>query len=336
MRLGNPTFMATEAAQSAAKICHQLKRNKDRIKALAIKLKSLSLHSVMLVGRGSSDHAGVYAKYLIEIELGLPTFAAAPSVASVYGKPLILEGCLVLIISQSGQSPDILEQARQSKQAGAYCVALLNQEDAPLASIVDEVIPLLVGKENSVAATKSFLATLSALLQLVAYWSGEPSLIKALNTLPENLTDAVKAKTQLTVKDLHNITNLVVLGRGLGYAVSKEIALKLKEVLAIHAEAFSSAEFLHGPVALVETHLKIVQLEVQDESLTSHLQQINGLKQRGAEVIDLHHRFSQSIHPRLAPLVILQRFYLDLEEIAVANGINPDKPVGLKKVTETL
>ena len=328
--------MASEAAESAEKIGYQLERNKDRIKALAKKLQSLPLHSVMLVGRGSSDHAGVYAKYLIEIELGLATFAAAPSVASIYGKQLHLEGCLVIIISQSGQSPDILEQAKQSKVAGAYCIALLNDEQAPLVKIVDEVIPLSVGKETSVAATKSFLGTLSALLQLVAYWSEETALIKALETLPEKLTEAVNASSQLFVEDLNDTKNLVVLARGLGYAISKEIALKLKEVLAIHAEAFSSAEFLHGPVALIDTDLKILQLEVQDESFQSHQQQITGLKQRGAEVIDLHHRFSQSIHRRLAPLVILQRFYLDLDAIAVANGINPDKPVGLKKVTETL
>ena len=242
----------------------------------------------------------------------------------------------MLIISQSGQSPDILEQAKQRKLAGAYCVALLNQEQAPLADIVDEVIPLSVGKENSVAATKSFLATLSALLQLVAYWSGGSTLIKALETLPEKLTEAVNAPSQLTTENLSDSKSLVVLARGLGYAISKEIALKLKEVLAIHAEAFSSAEFLHGPVALVGTDLKIIQLEVQDESYQRHLQQIEGLKQRGAEIIDLHHRFSQSIHARLAPLMILQRFYLDLEAIAVTKGINPDKPVGLKKVTETL
>ncbi len=328
--------MAKEAAESANKIGLQLSRNKQLIQSLAERLKKLDLHSVMLVGRGSSDHAGVYAKYLIEIELGIPTFAAAPSVASIYGKQLNLDGCLVLIVSQSGQSPDILEQAKQSKNAGAFCIALLNKQQSPLADIVDEVIPLSVGDEISVAATKSFLATLSALLQLVAYWSEQDSLIQALESLPAKLTMAVHAKPQLYLEDLRDITNLVVLARGLGYAVSKEIALKLKEVLAIHAEAFSSAEFLHGPVALVANDLKMIQLEVADESLTSHLQQVTGLKQRGVEMINLHHNFVDSIHPRLAPLMILQRFYLDLETIAVAKGINPDKPIGLKKVTETL
>jgi len=330
-----PSLMFKEASEAADKIQLQLNLNTQIIQTIAHKLQQIQPNMVMIVGRGSSDHAGVFAKYLIEIETGVPTFAAAPSVTSVYNKSLTLDNALVIIISQSGRSPDILAQAKQAKDNGAFCVALLNDGSAPLAELVDYVVPLHAGEEKSVAATKSYLATLSAIIQLVAYWSDDQSLISALATIPKALHEAAESSNQLVNADLSGIEHLVVLGRGLGYAVSKEIALKLKEVCAIHAEAFSSAEFLHGPVTLVESGLKVVEISIPDESETSHKLQVADLRQRGADLVHLH-TVTQSIHPRIAALTVLQRFYLDIEQIAIERGLNPDEPRGLKKVTQTL
>ncbi|WP_444995787.1 glucosamine-6-phosphate deaminase NagB-II [Aliikangiella sp. IMCC44359] len=329
------SLMAKEAREAGEKIKGQLQSNKKLMQELAEQLKAYKPQSVMIVGRGSSDHAGVFAKYLIEIESGIPTFSAAPSIATIYNKPLKLTKTLVIIISQSGRSPDILEQARQAKSSGAFCIALLNDETAPLAEIVDYVVPLAVGKELSVAATKSYLATLSAILQLVAYWHDDEALIEALGRLPDDLKQVVEANAQLHFLDLEATKNLVVLGRGLGYAISKEIALKLKEVCGIHAEAFSSAEFLHGPVTLVEDKIKVLDVQVKDESHQFHSDQINDIIARGGNLVHLH-QIINSMHPRVAPLAVLQRFYLDIEKIAVERGLNPDDPAGLKKVTETL
>ena len=329
------SLMFQEAREAGSKIAEQLALNESIVVALADAIRKFQPHSVMIVGRGSSDHAGVFAKYLIEIETGVPTFAAAPSVATIYNRKLNLKGTLAIIISQSGRSPDILEQAKQTKAAGALCVALLNDTSAPLADIVDHVIPLAVGEEKSVAATKSYLATLSAILQIVAYWKQDKNLIEALTTIPSALHAAVEAKSQLELEDLAGVKNLVVLGRGLGYAISKEIALKLKEVCAIHAEAFSSAEFLHGPVTLVESHLKVLDVQVADESFEAHKAMILDIVNRGGDLTHLH-QVTESLHPRIAPLAVLQRFYLDIERIAVERGLNPDRPGGLKKVTETL
>lgn len=128
---------------------------------------------------------------------------------------------------------------------------------------------------------------------------------------------------------------MVVLGRGLGFAVSKEMALKLKEVSSIHAEAFSSAEFLHGPVTLVEQGLAILNCAVHDESAKPHQEQIDEVASRGADMVHLR-QIDLDVHPRLAPLVVLQRFYLDVAKVAVSKGFNPDEPKGLKKVTRTL
>ncbi len=329
------SLMYLEAREAGEKIKQQLLKNKSPIEKIVENLKSFNPHAVMAVGRGSSDHAGVFAKYLIEIEIGIPVFAAAPSVTTIYNKTVNLNGVLVLIMSQSGRSPDIIEQARQARANGAFCIALLNDEEAPLANEVDYVIPLSVGKEESVAATKSYMATISAILQLVAYWKNDADLIESLNTIYQSLEQAVNSPSQLRFEDLDAVKNLVVLGRGLGYAISREIALKLKEVCSIHAEAFSSSEFLHGPVTLVDKKFKIIDVLIEDESAKAHKQQIAEMKQRGAEIVHLH-QIVENLHPRIAALAVLQRFYLDIENIAVSRGLDPDKPAGLKKVTETI
>ena len=329
------TLMQREARQTPERVASQLQKNDEVTRALGKQLRVLDPKCVMIVGRGSSDHAGVFAKYLIEVETGVPTFAAAPSVGGIYGKSLKLDGALVIVISQSGRSPDILLQAQMAKKAGAYLVALVNDQTSPLASMVDTVVPLHAEAEKSVAATKSYLATLSALLQITARWSGNIALDHALNKLPELLGEVISSSCQLTTESLQGIKNLVVLGRGLGYAVSKEIALKLKEVCSIHAEAFSSAEFLHGPVTLVEQKLTVLDVQVEDEAEQAHCEQIAEVASRGAQLVHLH-QHCEEVHPRLAPLLVLQRFYLDVAQVALDRGFNPDQPAGLKKVTRTL
>jgi len=329
------TVMETEAREAPDRIAEQLQGNAAAMAALGERLRSQPPRFVMIVGRGSSDHAGVFAKYLIEIETGTPTFAAAPSVSSVYGRKLKLEGALVIVISQSGRSPDILAQARMAKEAGAYTVALVNDESAPIKDIVDQVLPLKAGPEKAVAATKSYLATLAAVLQLVANWTENEELLAAVDALPQTLREAVDADTQLRPEDLAAVKNLVVLGRGPGYGITRELALKLKEVCNIHAESFSSAEFLHGPVTLVEQKLTVINVPIEDESFQAHSEQIADIIRRGGTLVNLHVP-SKGVHPRVAPLALLQRFYIDVAHVAVSRGINPDEPAGLKKVTQTV
>ena len=329
------TIMAQEAAEAPSRIREQLAANASRIADIVQLIKQKQPRYVYMVGRGSSDHAGVFAKYLIEIEIGLPVAASAPSIASVYNKQLDLTGALVLVISQSGRSPDILAQVAMAKAAGALVIALVNDESSPLAEQADQVIPLNVGAEKAVAATKSYLATLSALLQLVAAWSANSQLQDAVISLPELLQRAIELPAQLTAQSLQGVEHLVVLGRGPGYAISREIALKLKEVCGIHAEAFSSAEFLHGPVTLVKDQFAIVDVSIADEANAAHQAQIAEVRSRGARIVHLHHADLLS-NPRVLPLALLQRFYLDVEAVARSRGVNPDAPPGLNKVTKTV
>ncbi|XOV81081.1 MAG: glucosamine-6-phosphate deaminase NagB-II [Aestuariibacter sp.] len=329
------SIMAEEARQVPEVVAAQIEANTPVINKLVATLKLINPSFVMMVGRGSSDHAGVFGKYLIETELGLPVTFAAPSVVTVYNRSLQLKGAVAIIISQSGKSPDLLAQTKNIKDSGAYCIALVNDESSPLAQLVDVAIPLRAGPELAVAATKSYLCTLTALLNLVALWKGDKRLLQDLGKLPEAFHEIIAGNALLTAKHFQDVKHLVVLGRGFGYAISREIALKLKEVLGIHAEAFSSAEFVHGPVTLAERTLHVVAVSVEDESASIHETQLADVARRGAIMSRLGHDTTK-LHKRLLPLLVMLRFYLDVEAIAQTFGLDPDAPPGLRKVTETI
>jgi glucosamine--fructose-6-phosphate aminotransferase (isomerizing) len=331
------TLMRQEASSSWQKIEQQNQSNKALYQQLAEKIRAFDPAFVYMVGRGTSDHAGVFARYLIEVELGVVVAAAAPSVASLFSRQLKLNKALVLLISQSGRSEDLLAQGRAAKQSGALVVALVNDISSPLAALADYAIPLLAGPEKAVAATKSYLCTLSALLQLVAHWKQDQLLLDALDTLPAALQQVLEQPAQLHAEQFSALRHCVVLGRAFGYAISREIALKIKEVCGIQAEAFSSAEFLHGPISLLNQPLTLLNVQLNDESSEAHQAQIDEVKKRGGLVLTLAlNTQQQAIHPRLQPLLLMQRFYLDIEAVALALGHNPDAPVGLNKVTITL
>lgn len=335
MNTVTPTLMETEARETPQRLIEQAARNAATLSSLCSRLRNQAPVACMMIGRGTSDHAGVFGKYLIEIELGVPVFPAAPSIATVYDKQLRLHNMLAIAISQSGKSPDIIRQAEYAKEGGALVLAMVNDEHSPLAQIADVVLPLMAGTEQAVAATKSYLCSLSLLLQLVAQWKQDAALIEALEKLPRHLMAACNTSTQLRPEMLQNTEHLICLGRGLGYAIGKEMALKLKEVCSLHAEAFSSAEFLHGPIALANRPLSVLDIGIQDEAWQAHKVQVEHLRSRNIEPIALSCPV-RDVHPRLQPLLLMQRFYLDVAAVAVARGFNPDAPTGLKKVTATL
>ena len=181
------TLMHQEAAQTADIVADQYARNAATVKALADDLRRNPPPFVVTCARGSSDHAATYAKYLFETQLGVVTASASPSVGSVYEAKQRLAGALYVVISQSGKSPDLLRNATQAKEAGARVVALVNVEDSPLALLADTVLPLRAGPERSVAATKSYLGSLAAILQLAAHWKNEAPLHAATEALPDAL-----------------------------------------------------------------------------------------------------------------------------------------------------
>lgn len=341
-RLPDPdqTLMHAEAAQTAEVVATQFARNEALVAALAEELRRDPPPFVATCARGSSDHAATYAKYLFETQLGIVTASASPSVGSVYEAKQKLQGALYLVISQSGKSPDLLRNAEAARAAGARVVALVNVEDSPLAQLADTVIPLHAGPERSVAATKSYLSSLSAILQLAAHWKNEAPLLDALQTLPDELRAAWRADWSPLTDGLVDARNLFVLGRGLGLAAAQEAALKFKETCGLHAEAYSSAEVKHGPMALVGPGFPVLCFAQPDETEAGTLALAKEFRVRGAEVWvssaqgDLP--LVKASHPACAPLLTIQSFYRAINALALLRGHNPDVPPHLNKVTETV
>ena len=334
------TLMFAEAAQTADVVATQFSRNEAVITALADDLRRNPPPFVATCARGSSDHAATYAKYLFETQLGIVTASASPSIGSVYEVKQKLEGALYLVISQSGKSPDLLRNAEAAREAGARVVALVNVEDSPLAQLAHTVVPLHAGAERSVAATKSYLASLSAILQLAAAWKNEAPLRDALETLPDSLRAAWNADWSPLTEGLVDAHNLFVLGRGLGLAAAQEAALKFKETCGLHAEAYSSAEVKHGPMALVGPGFPVLCFAQPDETEAGMLALAKEFRARGAEVWVSSAQgelpLVKASHPACAPLLTIQSFYRAINALALRRGHNPDVPPHLNKVTETV
>lgn len=338
------TLLYSEASAAADAVARQLERNDADMGRLGRALRDDPPPFVVTCARGSSDHAATYAKYVVETRTGCVTASASPSVESIYAVPLRLRDALYFVISQSGASPDLLRNAEAARKAGARVVALVNAEGSPLAALADHVIPLQAGPERSVAATKSFIASLTAILHLVARWREDAELLRALRALPTQLQKAFALDWSALVAGLARRTDLFVLGRGYGLGVAQEAALKLKETCALHAEAFSSAEVRHGPMELVGPAVPVLLFAQDDESLAGALATAADFTARGADVWTAAPGATgrgalpiiPTEQPLCAPILAIQSFYRAVNALAIARGRDPDHPPHLAKVTETV
>jgi glucosamine--fructose-6-phosphate aminotransferase (isomerizing) len=336
--------MFREAAQAPEVVRRQLQANAARVARLAERLRAAPPRAIVTCARGSSDHAATFARYLIETRIGLLTSSIAPSVSSVYAAAPDLGGTVMLAISQSGASPDLLAVVSSARAAGARIVAMVNAETSPLAQLADDLIPLHAGPERSVAATKSYIASLAAIVQLVASWSGDGALAAALAQAPELLARAWELDWSAAVTRLTAANDLYVIGRGLGLAIAQEAALKFKETCGLHAEAVSAAELRHGPMALVHAGFPLLMFTQNDESRAGVGQLAGELAAQRADVLlagaSVAHTTElptpSGAHPVIEPLLFVQSFYRMASALSVARGRNPDEPPHLNKVTETI
>jgi len=335
------TAMFREAAEAADAVVRQAQARTD-VERIGRALRKRSPPVVITCARGSSDHAATYAKYAIETRIGVPVASAAPSVASLYGSPLKAAGAICIAISQAGRSPDLLATVSGLKKAGARVVALVNEADSPLADMADEVFGLAAGPERSVAATKSFIASLAAIALLVAEWSDDDALRSDLGDLPSRLRGAWELDWSELVHGLKDATDLYVLGRGLGYGIAQEAALKLKETSQLHAEAFSTAELRHGPMALVREGFPALMFGQSDQTGRNIGETATALIERGARVFLAGGEAAGATvlptlgcAPLLEPIMQIQSFYRAANALAIARGLDPDNPPHLAKVTET-
>jgi len=345
------TLMFQEARDAASVIEQQFARNAALMAALGGRLRARPPHFIVTAARGSSDHAAAYAKYVFETRLGLVTASASPAVSSVYEVPQQMDGALFIAISQSGKSPDLLKSAEAAKAAGAEVLAFVNVESSPLAALADTVIPLHAGPERSVAATKSFLSTLAAVLQLAAYWANAADLHAALAALPGQMRQSWEGDWSPLVEGLRDASHLFVVGRGYGLGAAFEGALKLKETCGLHAEGISAAEVRHGPMAIVGAGFPVLFFAQNDHTLAGTLALAHEFRQRGARVwVAAPGELSSdampllatpldgaaAVSPLVAPLLAVQSFYRAAAALSLARGFNPDVPPHLRKVTETL
>lgn len=337
------SHMAREVAEIPQVAARFLDQSHGAIRDAAVALRKSDPQVIATVARGSSDHAASYLKYAIELLAGVPVASVGPSIASIYKRPLRLAGGACIGISQSGQSPDIVEMMRASAESGALAIAITNHADSPMARVSAHCLALQAGEEKSVAATKTFVTSVLAGVALLAEWREDAALRDAVHALPDALAQAITLDWSALEERLAHAKHAFVLGRGPGVAIANEAALKMKETSGIHAEAYSAAEVLHGPAAIVQSNFPVLALGVDDAALQHVAATAERLASQGADVFitgadvpgTTRLPSVAGLHPLVSPLTVIASYYACVEGLARRRGFDPDTPPHLRKVTET-
>ena len=336
------SLMFDEAAEAPAAVRRQLADPAPADAAAA--LRALDPPLVVTCARGSSDHAATYLQYLLPTMLGRPCYSHPPSLGSLLDATSPrLAGAAMVLISQSGRSPDLIRSAEAARSAGMRLVGIVNDEGSPLAAMVDHLIPAAAGPERSVAATKSVIASLVAMLRLVVAWKQDSMLDDEIARLPASLETAWAADWSDAAPAIAGADHLFVLGRDLTLGVAAEAALKFKETAGLHAEAFSLAEVAHGPMALIGPAMPVLAFPSVAAAQGDAPDRLAAFRDRGAAVAIAGRRMPGTsclplaeAHPAIRPILALQSFYRLAEEVARTRGHDPDHPPSLDKVTETV
>ncbi|WP_372572101.1 SIS domain-containing protein [Ruegeria jejuensis] len=315
----------------------------DAIREAATAARDMDPKFLLSVARGSSDHACTYLKYASELILRRPMASVGPSVKSVYDVDLIADGALCLSVSQSGMSPDIVRMTKAITASNGLTVAITNDPRSDLASVSSATLPIHAGPELSVAATKTFVTSLVAGLWLIAEIKQDGELIRAIHALPAHLAAATACDWSQAAAALDG-RSLFTLGRGPSWAIANEAALKFKETCLIHAESYSSAEVLHGPVSIIEQGFPVIGFTAGDAAESNLAEVADALADKGATVFATTAKLAKAValphirtdHWLTDPIAAIVSFYGMVEEVARNRGINPDTPRHLRKVTETV
>ena len=331
--------MASEIGESAD-VVSRIVRNRGAIAEIAQRLRIGSAPLCVLCGRGSSGHAGVFLRYLVETRLRLPVSASAPSVTTAFRTTLQLRNALFIVISQSGQSPDLVAATTSARATGARTIAIVNATSSPVAAAAEFVIPIEAGAEHSIAATKTMIGSMAAGAELIAELAEDQALRSALDMLPERLNRALSLDWSEVSDDLGEASAVFVAARGLGLGSAREIALKLAETLRLPAIGLSAAELQHGPRAALSSRTPVVMLRINDQTAAT----VDALaKELREQKIALHlcggpHGSLQWLReddPLTDPITMLVPAYRMIEQTARKWGFDPDRPPRLRKITET-
>jgi glucosamine--fructose-6-phosphate aminotransferase (isomerizing) len=341
--------MLEEIAEQPAALERTIKSEHQKIAGLARSLTDRDIDLIVLVARGSSDNAALFGRYLLEITTGIPVSLSAPSVHTIYGAKLNLKHALVIGVSQSGEGEDINRVLENARDCGAFTIGITNEPASSMVKLVDETLLMHGGREQSVAATKTFTGQMMLFYMMAAALARNGQVIE-YQKIPDFAARALEQKTAIVelVQRYVFMENCVVVGRGLAYANAYEFALKLMETCYVVAERFSAADFLHGPVAMIERHFPVILFAppgamLQDtKDLLSRLQELSADTLAITADLDAAAMCSRAIiMPReidefLAPIPYIIPAQLFAALLAEAKGLNPDRPRSLSKVTRTL
>ena len=343
-----PSWLEREIQSEPELIASVLERVIPQAQAIAARLPAFSY--AVIAARGSSDHAATYAKYVWEAMGGFPVALAAPSLYTIYQTPPRLEGALVVGVSQSGQSPDIVAVLAEARRQGRPTLAITNDRASPLGAVADEVVELGVGVEQSVAATKTYLAQLAIMAAFAAVWSDDARRVAELRALPDALAGTLRGTGEIAerIERYREIAGCAVIGRGYNYATAFELALKLKELTYILAIAYSSADFRHGPIATIGddspallvmpggvAYADMRDLALELRQRTANLLVISDAPEALA-LADTPLPLAASVPEWLSPLTAIIPGQVLALRLTLAKGLDPDAPRGLHKVTRTL
>jgi glutamine---fructose-6-phosphate transaminase (isomerizing) len=347
----NPTtsILEGEIREQPEAIRRLLVTEREHAARLARDLRD-SFEYILIAARGSSDNAARYAQYLFGAHNQLPVALATPSLFTLYRQPPRVKGALVIGISQSGQSPDIVEVIAEGRRQGRPTLAITNDDASPLAQAADQVLNLHAGPERAVAATKTYTTSLAALAMLSCAFSQDASRQEELSAVPEQMQKALDSATRRMgrAERYRYMGQCAVIGRGYNYSTAFEVALKVKELTRIVAEPYSSADFRHGPIAMVQEGFPVIVIAPSGPVFGDAVDLIADLRRRGGELLvisgdpglleqahlplPIPERLPEWLSP-LAAVIPGQLFGLAL---AQARGLDPDQPSGILKVTETL
>lgn len=339
-----------EISEQPAAVRRQLAQPISPLEAIARRVRDEGIENVVIAARGTSDHAAIYGQYLLGVRNRLSVGLAAPSVLSLYDREPRFARSLVIGISQSGASPDIVGVVEAARRQGAPTLAITNHPSSPLAEAAEHVVDLAAGPELSVAATKTYTTSLAALVRLSIALDGASDAERlALDGLPDAMTAALGAEAAAAAagRAVASADRCLVLGRGFEYATAREWALKIKELARVFADPYSAADFHHGPVALVGPGVPLLAVAPSGRTLPGQVELLEAADRAGADAVILSDdpsTLALARHPIplpsdvpdwLRPLISIVPAQLFAHHLTLARGLDPDAPAGLSKVTRT-
>lgn len=345
----SPSVLEREIAEQPAALERQLTRGRQAANVIADEIRARQPACLLIAARGSSDNAARYAQYLLGAHNRLLVSLATPSLFTLYGKPPALTHTVVMGVSQSGRSPDIVAVLEEARRQGALAIAVTNDTASPLAHSAHHCLPLHAGDERAVAATKTYTTQLVALAMLSVALNPAAGRWEALATLPELARETLQRNADVTklAQSLDAAERLVVIGRGFNYATAFEISLKIKETSYRVAEPYSSADFRHGPSALVDRGFPVILIAPSGQAMDDVAELLDLCRRRQAHAVAISDeprvlaaasaglRLPLGVPEWLSPILSVLPGQLLAVGLARARGLDPDRPRGLSKVTET-